>query len=208
MRTRGAVHAGVGNGHDSMPRQHPKGGQSSPVAVRPPEYQPTSRPAHLNVPFRRMALRSWTRLWRASSSERAKRRGQSGCWHANGRSPVWVRMCVVRWSEREKRRLHVSHWNGFSPVCFRWWRTSSSERVNVCGVGRKEGVSRGREGGIKKKKRQGTSRQSTGSRKVRCSVCPAPSPAPAPPRRSVSAPCHSRCDRRRRAARPCGSACG
>lgn len=51
---------------------------------------------YLNVPLRRIARRSCTRRWRASSSERAKRRGQSSYSHAKGRSPVCVRMCVVR----------------------------------------------------------------------------------------------------------------
>lgn len=44
----------------------------------------------------RHLLRSWIFLWRVSSSERAKRRSQPSSEHTNGRSPVWVRMCVVR----------------------------------------------------------------------------------------------------------------
>lgn len=38
-------------------------------------------------------------------------------------------MWRARWSEREKQRLHTTHWKGFAPVCFLKWRVSSSERA-------------------------------------------------------------------------------
>ena len=37
-------------------------------------------------------------------------------------------MCLVRWSERMKRRWQMGQPNFFSPVCVRLWRDSSSER--------------------------------------------------------------------------------
>ena len=40
-------------------------------------------------------------------------------------------MCRERWSEREKARSHILHWNGLSPVCFLKWRVSSSDRANL-----------------------------------------------------------------------------
>ena len=44
--------------------------------------------------------------------------------------PHWCRfMCRARWSEREKLRSQWTHLNGFTPVCFRWCRVSSSERA-------------------------------------------------------------------------------
>lgn len=42
----------------------------------------------------------------------------------------WRFLCRARWSEREKVRSQSGHWNGFTPVCFRKWRVSSSERAN------------------------------------------------------------------------------
>ena len=30
--------------------------------------------------------------------------------------PVWVLMCVVRWSDRENDLIHIRHWNGFWPA--------------------------------------------------------------------------------------------
>ena len=44
-------------------------------------------------------------------------------------SLLCVFTCLLRWSERMKRLLHVGHANLFSPVCVRRWRWSSSERV-------------------------------------------------------------------------------
>lgn len=84
----------------------------------------------------RFVLRSfwWTLPWRLRSSDRAKRRPHVS--HENGFSikeksredflfrgyilpPVCVRMCVVRWSDLEKARAHILHWNGLSPVWIR-----------------------------------------------------------------------------------------
>lgn len=53
--------------------------------------------------------------------------------HEKGFSPVWVRMCVVRWSEREKALVHTVHLKGLSPVWILRWRVSSSERENRLG---------------------------------------------------------------------------
>lgn len=39
-------------------------------------------------------------------------------------------MCKARWSEREKVRGQNWQLKGRSPVCFRKWRVSSSERAN------------------------------------------------------------------------------
>ena len=39
--------------------------------------------------------------------------------------PVCVRICVVKWSEREKARAQILHWNGLSPV---WMRMCLKER--------------------------------------------------------------------------------
>lgn len=50
--------------------------------------------------------------------------------HANGFSPVCVRMCVVRWSLRLKFRIQMRHWNGLCPVWIRMCLVSSSEREN------------------------------------------------------------------------------
>ncbi|KRY60036.1 hypothetical protein T03_4062 [Trichinella britovi] len=38
-----------------------------------------------------------------------------------------LRMCVVKWSERENALKQSLQWNGLSPVCFRMWRVSSSD---------------------------------------------------------------------------------
>ena len=54
-----------------------------------------------------------TLAWRFFSSERANLRPQAS--QANGFSPVCVRMCVVRWSDRENPRMQMRHWNGFCP---------------------------------------------------------------------------------------------
>jgi hypothetical protein len=49
----------------------------------------------------------------------------------NGFSPVCVRTCVVKWSEREKARMQIRHWNGLFPVWILMCRVSSSERLNL-----------------------------------------------------------------------------
>ena len=48
--------------------------------------------------------------------------------HENGFSPVCVRTWVVRWSLRENERMQIRQWNGFWPVCILMWRVSSSLR--------------------------------------------------------------------------------
>lgn len=60
------------------------------------------------------------------SSLRANLRPQKS--HANGFSPVCVRMCVVRWSLRLKLRIQIRHWNGLCPVWILMCLVSSSER--------------------------------------------------------------------------------
>ena len=69
----------------------------------------------------------WTLACRFFSSERANLRPHWS--QANGFSPVCVRMCVVKWSEREKPRMQIRHWNGFCPVWIRMWRVNSSDRL-------------------------------------------------------------------------------
>lgn len=44
------------------------------------------------------------------SSDRANFRPQMS--QLKGFSPVCVRMCVVKWSERENERIQMRHWNG------------------------------------------------------------------------------------------------
>jgi len=56
---------------------------------------------------------SWIFLCRLHSSLLAKRFGQIV--QRYGFSPVCVRMCVRKWSLREKRRLHSVQTNGLSP---------------------------------------------------------------------------------------------
>ena len=38
-------------------------------------------------------------------------------------------MCNAKWSLRENDLSQWTHLNGFTPVCFRWWRVSSSDRA-------------------------------------------------------------------------------
>lgn len=68
----------------------------------------------------------WTFACLFFSSDRANLRPQVS--QLNGFSPVWVRMWVVRWSEREKDLMQIRHWKGFCPVWILIWRVSSSER--------------------------------------------------------------------------------
>ena len=51
--------------------------------------------------------------------------------HVKGFSPVWVLVCVVRWSLLENVRIQIRHWKGFWPVWILMWRVSSSDRENL-----------------------------------------------------------------------------
>jgi len=48
--------------------------------------------------------------------------------HVKGFSPVCVRMCVVRWSERLNDLIQILHWKGFWPVWILICLVSSSLR--------------------------------------------------------------------------------
>ena len=93
----------------------------------------------------RLLLRAFwcTFPWRLRSSDRANRRPHvsqekgfsrmiewtlCGCVSeidGDRLPPVCVRICVVRWSEREKARAQILHWNGLSPV---WMRMCLKEQ--------------------------------------------------------------------------------
>ncbi|TNN62848.1 hypothetical protein EYF80_026923 [Liparis tanakae] len=90
---------------------------------------PVCSSAISNVISRQSTVQAkWILVCLFLSSLRANFRPQKS--HANGFSPVCVRMCVVRWSLRLKLRMQMRHWNGLCPVWMRMCRVSSSEREN------------------------------------------------------------------------------
>ena len=51
-------------------------------------------------------------------------------WHGYGFSPVWMRICALRWATWTNRALHVSHLYGFSPLWIRKWVFKFAGRLN------------------------------------------------------------------------------
>lgn len=45
--------------------------------------------------------------------------------------PVWVRVCVLRWSDRENVLWHVSHWKGFTPTQKWEWQRRMRSKVEI-----------------------------------------------------------------------------
>ena len=68
-------------------------------------------------------------LWHETLSRLAKHFPQT--LHSYGFSPVWVRMWLTRWLDREKHLSQTLHRYGFSPLCTRLWLVREEKIVKI-----------------------------------------------------------------------------